>query len=197
MHPKVTLATRVNYISTSWQLRRACDYTRITTCRLRAASRPHRRPMSAAGTTPAAEPSVSAQGTQQVDAKQVETLVAEDLVQYLVLRKDLWSSLKWPLGSIIAQACHASTAALWLSKDSPATTAYCAAENLDHMHKVVLEVKGEQQLHTLSNRLTEQKVAHKLWIEQPENFPTCLATAPCSKAEVQQHFKKFQLCKGF
>lgn len=92
--------------------------------------------MSAAGTTPAAEPSVSAQGTQQVDAKQVETLVAEDLVQYLVLRKDLWSSLKWPLGSIIAQACHASTAALWLSKDSPATTAYCAAENLDHMHKV-------------------------------------------------------------
>ena len=62
--------------------------------------------------------------------------------------------------------------------------------------KVVLEVKGEQQLHKLSNRLTEHKIAHKLWIEQPENFPTCLATAPCSKAEVQQHFKKFQLCKG-
>ena len=89
--------------------------------------------MSAAGTTPAAEPSASAPDTQQADA---ETPVAEDLVQYLVLRKDLWSSLKWPLGSIIAQACHASTAALWLSKDSPVTTAYCAAENLDHMHKV-------------------------------------------------------------
>jgi len=25
---------------------------------------------------------------------------------------------------------------LWLSKDSPVTTAYCAAQNLDHMHKV-------------------------------------------------------------
>lgn len=191
MHANLTVATRVNYISTSWQLRRACVCT--PTCRARAASRRYCRPMSAAGTTPAAEPSASAQDTQQVDA---ETPVAEDLVQYLVLRKDLWSSLKWPLGSIIAQACHASTAALWLSKDSPVTTAYCAAENLDHMHKVVLEVKGEQQLHTLSNRLTEQKIAHKLWIEQPENFPTCLATAPCSKAEVQQHFKKFQLCKG-
>lgn len=133
MHPKLTLATRVNYISTSWQLRRACVCTRTPTCRARAASRRHCRPMSAAGTTPAAEPSASAQDTQQVDA---ETPVAEDLVQYLVLRKDLWSSLKWPLGSIIAQACHASTAALWLSKDSPVTTAYCAAENLDHMHKV-------------------------------------------------------------
>ena len=62
--------------------------------------------------------------------------------------------------------------------------------------KVVLEVKGEQQLHTLAKRLTDNNIAHKLWIEQPEDFPTCLATAPCSKAEVQQHFKKFQLCKG-
>ncbi|KAL0033917.1 hypothetical protein WJX77_010753 [Trebouxia sp. C0004] len=149
--------------------------------------------MSAAGTIVTAEPSGSAQGIHQSDA---EIPDAEDLVQYLVLRKDLWNSLKWPLGSIIAQACHASTAALWLNKDSPVTTAYCAAQNLDHMRKVVLEVKGEQQLHTLSNRLTEHKIAHKLWVEQPENFPTCLATAPCSKAEAQQHFKKFQLCKG-
>lgn len=128
--------SRVNYIATSWQLRRACDHTPfcyIPTCRVRAASRRHRRPMSAAGTSPAAEPPGSAQNTQHVDA---ETPVAEDLVQYLVLRKDLWSSLQWPLGSIIAQACHASTAALWLSKDSPVTTAYCAAGNLDHMHKV-------------------------------------------------------------
>lgn len=62
---------------------------------------------------------------------------AEDLVQYIVLRKDLCSSLKWPLGSVIAQACHASTAALWLSRDSDETSAYCSPETLDHMHKVV------------------------------------------------------------
>ena len=62
--------------------------------------------------------------------------------------------------------------------------------------KVVLEVKGEQQLQNLSNRLKEHKIGHKLWVEQPENFVTCLATVPCSKAKVQQHFKKFQLCKG-
>ena len=62
--------------------------------------------------------------------------------------------------------------------------------------KVVLEVKGEQQLQNLSSRLTDNSIAHKLWVERPENFVTCLATVPCSKAEVQQHFKKFQLCKG-
>ena len=63
---------------------------------------------------------------------------AADLVQYLVLRKDLWTSLEWPLGSIIAQACHASTAALWLSKDTTETSAYCSPDKLDHMHKVSL-----------------------------------------------------------
>lgn len=62
--------------------------------------------------------------------------------------------------------------------------------------KVVLEVKGEQQLQNLSNRLKGNSIEHKLWVEQPENVFTCLATAPYSKAKVQQHFKKFQLCKG-
>lgn len=32
------------------------------------------------------------------------------IVQYVVLRKDLWSEKGWPLGSIVAQACHASSA---------------------------------------------------------------------------------------
>lgn len=60
------------------------------------------------------------------------------LVQYVVLRADLWKGLGWPLGSIIAQACHAATAALWLSQQEPASQEYCAVDNLDHMHKVCL-----------------------------------------------------------
>ena len=35
------------------------------------------------------------------------------------------------------QACHASTAALWQSRDSDATERYCAAGRLDHMRKVM------------------------------------------------------------
>lgn len=34
------------------------------------------------------------------------------------------------------QACHAATAALWESRGEAATGAYCAPNNLDHMHKV-------------------------------------------------------------
>lgn len=163
---------------------------------------------------------ISTSAVHQSDSQQAEGITAEDLVQYVVLRKDLWTEKQWPLGSIIAQGCHASTAALWLSRDSPATKAYCAPDKLDSMHKVcllttclpgiahgsdsktglalkvVLEVKGEPQLQTLSQRLSENGVEHKLWMEQPENIATCLATVPAGKSSIQQHFKKYQLCKG-
>lgn len=63
------------------------------------------------------------------------------LVQYLVLRKDLSQApLAWPAGALIAQACHAATAALHLHRDHPHTGAYLA--ELGRMRKVVLEVRG-------------------------------------------------------
>ncbi len=60
----------------------------------------------------------------------------------------------------------------------------------------MLEVKGEAQLRALAEKLAAADVRHKLWVEQPEDFPTCVATAPYPKAAVQQHFKKLKLCKG-
>eukprot|EP00955_Chlamydomonas_euryale_P083012 363790-Chlamydomonas_euryale.AAC.19 len=50
--------------------------------------------------------------------------------------------------------------------------------------QVVLEAKGEAQLRNLAQKLTEAGVKHKLWIEQPENYPTCLAFKPSPKSEV-------------
>jgi len=128
---------------------------------------------------------------------------SEVLLQYVVLRRDLWdvkgddgSATPWPLGAVVAQGCHASTAALWLSKDDEETIAYCGEDNLDHMHKAVLEVKSETQLRNLSEKLGQSGVKHKLWIEQPEDVATCLATAPLPKSKVYPLLKKFQLCKA-
>jgi peptidyl-tRNA hydrolase len=61
--------------------------------------------------------------------------------------------------------------------------------------QVTLEVKGETQLKNLSEKLEAAGVRHKLWIEQPENIPTCIATAPCPKSQVSSFFKKLKLCK--
>jgi len=64
------------------------------------------------------------------------------------------------------------------------------------MHKVILEAPGEADLLKISEKLTEGGVEHKLWVEQPENFPTCLAVKPYPKQEVQKYFKKYKLYKG-
>ena len=49
------------------------------------------------------------------------------------------------------------------------------------MHKVVLEAGSEAELRKVADKLTEAAIDHKLWIEQPENFPTCLAVKPYQK----------------
>jgi hypothetical protein len=41
----------------------------------------------------------------------------------------------------------------------------------------------------------EAGIAAKLWIEQPENIPTALATKPGRKSKLAPFFKKAQLCK--
>lgn len=58
------------------------------------------------------------------------------LVQYVAVRGDLVK--EWPLGAIVAQACHASTAVMHMFRDDPYTVEYLS--DLDRMHKVVLKV---------------------------------------------------------
>ena len=57
------------------------------------------------------------------------------------------------------------------------------------MHKVVLEVGGESDLVKVVEKLKEASIDHKLWVEQPENFPTCLAVKPYPK-EVNKSVEK-------
>ncbi|XP_057727206.1 uncharacterized protein LOC130943378 isoform X1 [Arachis stenosperma] len=118
---------------------------------------------------------------------------ADVVLQYVVLRRDLIDT--WPLGSVVTQGCHASVSAVWSNKDDPLTIDYCSPEKIDSMHKVTLEVKGEAQIKNLSEKLTSGGIIHKMWIEQPENIPTCLATKPYPKSVVSSYFKKLKLCK--
>ena len=67
--------------------------------------------------------------------------------------------------------------------------------NVDKMHKVVLEANDEKSLRTLSETLTSENIAHKLWIEQPEDIPTCVAVKPYNKEDIQKYFKQFKLFK--
>ncbi|KAK0156464.1 putative peptidyl-tRNA hydrolase PTRHD1 [Merluccius polli] len=118
---------------------------------------------------------------------------ARQLVQYVVVRSDLVHQLAWPLGAVITQACHAATAAIHLTYSDSDTQEYLA--QLDAMHKVVLQVPDQPTLSSLSETLTQKGIAHKLWMEQPEDIPTCLALKPYPKEAVQPLMKKFKLFK--
>jgi peptidyl-tRNA hydrolase len=61
-----------------------------------------------------------------------------NLVQHVVVRSDLIKSHKWNLGSLVAQGCHACSAALHKYKDNEDTISYLT--DLDHMRKVILGV---------------------------------------------------------
>ncbi|KAI9559923.1 hypothetical protein GHT06_013930 [Daphnia sinensis] len=121
-------------------------------------------------------------------------MAACSLVQYVVIRSDLKTVLQWPLGALMAQACHACTAVTHLFYQDPNTQTYLA--DLDNMHKVVLEIADETAIKELAEKLKEKMVDHKLWTEQPENIPTCLVTKPYPKAEIQSYFRHLKLCKG-
>lgn len=60
---------------------------------------------------------------------------------------------------------------------------------------LTLQAPDEATLWTLSIELDNADICHKIWIEQPENFPTCLACKPYPKNEIEKFFKHLKLFK--
>lgn len=60
----------------------------------------------------------------------------DPLIQYIIIREDLWKEQGWSLGSVMAQGCHAAVAAVWESKGAKSTEEYCSSANIDSMRKV-------------------------------------------------------------
>ncbi|GFZ46914.1 hypothetical protein JCM24511_04135 [Saitozyma sp. JCM 24511] len=105
------------------------------------------------------------------------------LVMQIILRRDLLTELKWPVGPLLAQSAHASTAVLHLHRDHPDVQRYFHGEDgrgWEVMRKVTYEVPNEEALRSLATKLDEMapKIPYHLWIEQPENVPTALALVP-------------------
>ncbi|KAI9495282.1 peptidyl-tRNA hydrolase II domain-containing protein [Zychaea mexicana] len=116
--------------------------------------------------------------------------VKEHLTMFIVVRKDLTKSLSWNTGSVMTQACHAATAVLHVTRNDPDTEEYLT--DVTRMHKVVLETKNANSLEKLEAALKEHQIPHYKWVEQPEDIPTALATAPLRERtpEVKDVFKK-------
>ncbi|XP_037030695.1 putative peptidyl-tRNA hydrolase PTRHD1 [Bradysia coprophila] len=115
------------------------------------------------------------------------------IVQYIIVRGDLSKSLQWPIGAVIAQCCHATTAICNETANDTETKEYF--NDMDNMHKVVLEATDDTSLNSLSEKLKENGIVHKLWIEKPEMIPTCIAIKPYQKKQVHSYVKHLKLMK--
>lgn len=74
-------------------------------------------------------------------AKKFFSLIKMTLIQYVIVRADLMKVLKWPIGAVITQACHAVAAVNEMHRnDDELTKDYLSPANLDRMHKCVLAV---------------------------------------------------------
>lgn len=106
----------------------------------------------------------------------------DGLVQYVVIRRDLGTELNWPLGAVVAQACHAAVDALGLALEDNKEDAQRYLSEGSNMRTVVLQVSSEAELLKLRDKLTQHQIAHKLWQEEPEKIPTSLASVPIRKS---------------
>ena len=144
--------------------------------------------------TPDEKVQQAAESSSAAPEAELQAVELEDtIVQFVVVRRDLLKTMEWPVGSVIAQACHACLAVAWENKDDPDVIAYLAPENIASMHKVTKEVKGEPQILTLAEKLKSEGLAYKLWMEQPENIPTAIAVKPYPRSRVAPLLKKYQL----
>ena len=142
-----------------------------------------------------AEPSSSTTMDGAATAAAAESEAEDTLVQFVVIRRDLLKTMEWPVGSVIAQACHACLAVTWEHREDADVAKYLAPENIASMHKVTKEVKGAPQLLTLADKLKAEGIIYRLWMEQPENIPTAIALKPYPRSHVAHLLKKYQLFK--
>ena len=147
---------------------------------------------AAANEAPSREPE-SGQADVSATPTMEGALEEDPIVQFVVVRRDLLKTMEWPVGSVIAQACHACLAVVHQNINDPDVQAYLAPESIDSMHKVIKECKGEPQLRTLAEKLAADNICHKLWMEQPENIPTAIALKPYPRSRVAPLLKKYQL----
>ncbi|KAI0691900.1 peptidyl-tRNA hydrolase II domain-containing protein [Cytidiella melzeri] len=114
-----------------------------------------------------------------VEAQQPSSSTAlPPLTMQIVVRRDLLEADGWGLGPLMAQVAHATAAVLHETRGRAETVAYL--EDLQNMRKAVLQTADEASLKRLSDLLQSSNppIPYHLWIEQPENIPTCIALAP-------------------
>ncbi|KAJ2415127.1 hypothetical protein GGI10_001911 [Coemansia sp. RSA 2530] len=115
--------------------------------------------------------------------------MAEARTMFIVMRKDLVKVHATPHDT----RSHAAVAAIHKFREDERVKEYLS--DVDGMHKVVLETKNEASLVKVADSLKQQDIPYYLWVEQPENTPTCLATVPVMRSDLGDALKRCSLLR--
>ncbi|OLP93373.1 Kinesin-like protein KIF3C [Symbiodinium microadriaticum] len=110
----------------------------------------------------------------------------DPLAVFVVLRKDL----DWPTGAMINQACHACSAMAWEAREDEDAVNYFSEGLEGHMVKSTMGAKSQGELEDVTKKLEEAGIPYKLWVEQPEDIPVCVATWPRKRSVLRKVLKK-------
>lgn len=69
----------------------------------------------------------------------------------------------------------------------------CRFYTLNDYISISIQAPDVSKLNSLGEVLQQNDIKHKVWIEQPENIPTCIALKPYRKEDVHKYVKKFKL----
>ncbi|KAL0216754.1 hypothetical protein P9112_008938 [Eukaryota sp. TZLM1-RC] len=112
--------------------------------------------------------------------------------QYVIINRQIKES--FPLGAVITQAVHSAVNVLYRYRDRNEVQEYMAQEP-GHQHTVVLEASSSEELFKIKSKLHGLDVESVVFVEQPENFATALATLPVLKERTKPVLKRYRLCQ--
>jgi len=92
------------------------------------------------------------------------------------------------VGALINQACHACTAMAWDARGDEQAAAYFSEEE-GQMVKYSMGAKVLGDLEKAAEQLDKAGLPYRLWVEQPENIPVCIATWPRRRSEFKKPLK--------
>ena len=117
----------------------------------------------------------------------------ELIVQYIIVRNDVYRNQERSFNQILQHTSSAAAAVIHKYYHHKNTRDYL--KDLDGMRKKVFQVHDEKELFALENNLVSNEIDYKMWIKQPGNFATCIATRPYPISEISEHFKTVKLYK--
>mmetsp|Transcript_72753 Transcript_72753/g.101119 ORF Transcript_72753/g.101119 Transcript_72753/m.101119 type:complete len:96 (+) Transcript_72753:3-290(+) len=91
---------------------------------------------------------------------------------------------------MINQACHACSAMAWEAREDEDAVNYFSEGLEGHMVKSTMGAKSKGELEDVTKKLEEAGIPYKLWVEQPEDIPVCVATWPRKRSVLRKVLKK-------